>query len=723
MSVNNQKTCPKCGNKLSDNAVFCERCGARIFLNKSGEDTVDPYLGKVIDDTFEVESVLGTGSMGIVYKAWHRMLKCHVALKVLRHDFISDRLILQRFQREAEAANKLSHPNVIRVLHFGRTSLQAPYIVMECLEGIELAQLVLQEFPLNQRRVCLIAIQIARALRAAHAANIIHRDLKPANIIIVNQNREEIVKVLDFGIAKIAEGKGEGLTREGAICGTPAFMSPEQIAGRKVTPATDIFSFGSILYYMLTCKLPFQGTELLELATTILGTEPTPPGKVRLDSYVDPNLEAICLKALQKDIENRFRTSAELVDALEAVLPQIPFANPGKRPKLVVDAPSGQKVDQNAKTRCEIPIFEDDEKTTIAQQARLDEGDTLDNEVTVARPAPKGASVSNMPSVSRSPSAPGPSVPRSPSAPVPSVPRSPSASGPSMPRSSSASMPSVPSVPRAPSVPRLPTPAQASAETLHDANISLRALANERTKINQPAAESVRSTIKKRKKLFMVIVCSVIVVCLLVLIFIIALRSVNSKAASADPFNIEEEEAESKALKARAQAAAQAAREAEEARARLRTQCETVTPTLENSYALGVVYGVVPEFAQLNNAIRAKAKDAENAGNAGNAAENGDGAGNDAVAGDSAKSGESAGSSPEPAAPRAARNDASVRKPVVKKTNSSGASAMLERATSLEASNKKAQACAIYQKLARESGLSASERNKVNAGLRRCQRN
>ena len=685
MSVNNQKTCPKCGNKLSDNAVFCERCGARIFLNPGGQDTVDPYLGKVIDETFEVESVLGTGSMGIVYKAWHRMLKCHVALKVLRHDFISDRLILQRFQREAEAANKLSHPNVIRVLHFGRTNLQAPYIVMECLEGIELAQLVLQDFPLNQRRVCLIAIQIARALRAAHAANIIHRDLKPANIIIVNQNREEIVKVLDFGIAKIAEGKGEGLTREGAICGTPAFMSPEQIAGRKVTPATDIFSFGSILYYMLTCKLPFQGTELLELASTILGTEPTPPSKVRLDSYVDPNLEAICLKALQKEIDNRFRTSAELVDALEAALPKIPLSNSGKRPKLVVDAPPGQKVDQNAKTRCEIPIFEDDEKTTIAQQARLDEGDTLDNEVTVARPAPAGAPVL---------------MPRSPSAPKPaSVPRLPS-------------VPMSASVPRSPSVPKLPTPAQASAETLHDANISLRALANEKTRINQPAAESVRNIIKQRKKLFLVIVCSVIVVCLLVLIFIIAFRGMNTKSASADPFNIEEEEAE---MKARMLAEAAAERDADAARERMREQCETVAPELGNGYALGVVYGVIPGFAQLNDAIRAKTKDADSAGNAGDNNESA-GVNNDDENGSGSESADAAALS------KPVKADASARKTVVKKAVNSGASAKLERALSLESANKKTQACALYQQLARDTGLSATERNKVNAGLRRCQR-
>ena len=203
-----------------------------MFVGEEGDLTSDPYLGTVIDNTFEVQSILGTGSMGIVYKARHRVLNCDVALKVLRHNYLNDRVIQVRFQREAQAASSLSHPNIIRILHFGRTQLNAPYIAMECLDGLELSSLVPREFPLSPKRVCHIVSQTARALGAAHRANIIHRDLKPANIIVIHPGNEEVVKVLDFGIAKISDIEGEGLTREGAVCGTPAFMSPEQVLGR-----------------------------------------------------------------------------------------------------------------------------------------------------------------------------------------------------------------------------------------------------------------------------------------------------------------------------------------------------------------------------------------------------------------------------------------------------------------------------------------------------------
>ena len=245
--IGSDSYCPKCGKRLVSQASYCANCGTRVFRNAQGQDTSDPYLGQVIENTFEVQSILGTGSMGIVYKAYNRAFNNFVALKVLRHDHLSDRVLMTRFQREAQAASSLEHPNIIRIFHFGRTHLNAPYIAMECLNGTELAVLIPKEFPLKQERVCSFMLQAARALGAAHQANIIHRDLKPANIVVVNENQQEIVKVLDFGIAKIADVEGEGLTKEGDICGTPAFMSPEQIIGRAVTPASDLFSLGSIM--------------------------------------------------------------------------------------------------------------------------------------------------------------------------------------------------------------------------------------------------------------------------------------------------------------------------------------------------------------------------------------------------------------------------------------------------------------------------------------------
>ncbi|MBO4349482.1 MAG: protein kinase, partial [Proteobacteria bacterium] len=357
-----ETVCPKCGKPITTpQKSYCASCGARIFRSMKGESTIDPYLGQVIDNTFEVESVLGTGSMGIVYKARHRALDCHVALKILKHDLLSDRVVLARFQREAQAASKLSHPNVIRILHYGKTSLQAPYIAMECLEGMELGVLIPKEYPLDQRRVCSIALQTARALSAAHAANIVHRDLKPANIFVIQRSGLELVKVLDFGIAKVSDIEGEGLTREGAMCGTPAFMSPEQVIGKQVTYASDLFSLGSVMYYMLTNRLPFQGDNMVDMARAILTDTPIPPSKARFDHYIDPHLDTICMKALEKDVSKRYQTALEMVADLESAYNEIPTNSAAPKPKLVVVG-DGSKVDPTGATQCMLPAYPDEEE-------------------------------------------------------------------------------------------------------------------------------------------------------------------------------------------------------------------------------------------------------------------------------------------------------------------------------------------------------------------------
>lgn len=332
------KNCPKCGVELVKEASYCQRCGTRIFGNDFGDLSSDPYIGTTLDDIFEIQSVLGTGSMGIVYKAYHRALNCPVAIKILRHDFLNDRVVQTRFQREAQAASSLSHPNIIQIYHYGRTSLNAPYIAMECLNGKELSSLVPEQFPLSPKRVCHIASQTAHALSAAHHANIIHRDLKPANIIVTSRGQDDFVKVLDFGIAKIADVEGEGLTREGAICGTPAFMSPEQVIGRHITPQSDIFSLGSTLYFMLTCRLPFHGDNLVDMSRSVLSLNPTPPSQARIDCYVAPELEAICLRALEKDPADRFESADEMAVALDRLYSQLPDDTSNIKPKIVVQS-------------------------------------------------------------------------------------------------------------------------------------------------------------------------------------------------------------------------------------------------------------------------------------------------------------------------------------------------------------------------------------------------
>ncbi len=386
-----------------------------MFVGEEGDLTSDPYLGTVIDNTFEVQSILGTGSMGIVYKARHRVLNCDVALKVLRHNYLNDRVIQVRFQREAQAASSLSHPNIIRILHFGRTQLNAPYIAMECLDGLELSSLVPREFPLSPKRVCHIVSQTARALGAAHRANIIHRDLKPANIIVIHPGNEEVVKVLDFGIAKISDIEGEGLTREGAVCGTPAFMSPEQVLGKDVTFLADIFSLGSTMYFMLTCRLPFQGDTLVDMSRSIMTTTPTPPSQARLDCYVAPELEAICLKAMAKDPRDRFSSADEMADALDAIYPALPDNAPNIKPRIVVGtADVGE--DLSGKTQYAMDQYdeEDEEGGTVVEMPAYPSSTSSVIATEQGRESGVGAAISQivssissvLPSLSGSPKAP-----------------------------------------------------------------------------------------------------------------------------------------------------------------------------------------------------------------------------------------------------------------------------------------------------------------------------
>ena len=356
--------CIKCNQQLIPNALFCPHCGVKVAQENLSARYNDPYLGTTIDNTFIVDSILGTGSMGIVYKARHRALDCHVAIKILKHDYLDNALILTRFQREAQAASGIQHPNVIRILHYGKTVLNAPYIAMECLEGEDLSDIIVRDFPFSQHRIANIILQVARALGAAHDARIIHRDLKPANIKVIPQmDGTDLIKVLDFGIAKITDDGGEGLTREGTICGTPAFMSPEQVLGKTVTPAADIFSLGSIMYFMLTCKLPFEGSSLVDMASSILTTQITPPSRVRLDAYVDPQLEAICLKALSKDTASRYQNGRELENALSTIIPSLTEANDANaRKSCVVVMPDIDELpdiqDPNKKTQCEVPVYD-----------------------------------------------------------------------------------------------------------------------------------------------------------------------------------------------------------------------------------------------------------------------------------------------------------------------------------------------------------------------------
>jgi hypothetical protein len=254
---------------------------------------------------------LGRGSMGTVYLAHDSQLDRPVALKVPQFTAADGPEVRQRFLSEARAAATIEHPNVCPVYDVGEID-GTPYLTMAYLPGQPLARLLAGAAPLPQRQAAGLVRQLTAALQAAHERGVVHRDLKPSNIII-NERGEPVL--LDFGLARRLRQDGARLTQTGQPVGTPAYMSPEQVAGavRVMGPGCDIYALGVILYQLLTGRLPFEGS-VAEVLGQIVTRRPEPPSKQRPD--LDPRLEAICLKALSKEVAGRYASMRDLGAAL-----------------------------------------------------------------------------------------------------------------------------------------------------------------------------------------------------------------------------------------------------------------------------------------------------------------------------------------------------------------------------------------------------------------------
>jgi tRNA A-37 threonylcarbamoyl transferase component Bud32/tetratricopeptide (TPR) repeat protein len=288
----------------------------------------DPLVGRLIADRYRVLATLGRGGMGAVYRVEHVMLKKELALKFLHAELGRLDEVARRFEREAEAAARLDHPNIIGVTDFGRTADGMLFLVMELVQGQSLTELIRPGGvgqPLPVERALHIERQILRALEHAHASGVVHRDLKPDNVMVITRDGErDIVKLLDFGIAKItgpsdeaAPNNGQALTQAGVVFGTPEYLSPEQAMGEEADQRADLYSAGIVLYEMLTGKRPFEAPSKVTIVSMHLTQKAMPVTKAAPDAGVPRWLERVVEHAMAKKRDERYPTAQAFLQALD----------------------------------------------------------------------------------------------------------------------------------------------------------------------------------------------------------------------------------------------------------------------------------------------------------------------------------------------------------------------------------------------------------------------
>ncbi len=312
--------CPGCGHQFSGDARFCPFDGSRLEQGAPWDPSADPLLGQRIDQRYQVETVLGEGGMGTVYRVRHATLGRYFALKVLKKELAGEADLSARFIREAKAAASINHPNVVQITDFGRTDGGQPYFVMEMLEGRSLGWLIHHGGSIPAARAVRILRQVAEALAAAHAQGVVHRDLKPDNIHIGDAvgAHGDLVKVLDFGLAKVAGASR--LTRQGMVFGTPHYMSPEQAAGEVTDHRADIYALGVVMYEVFTGRVPFEADTYMGVLTKHLFVAPTPLREVVPSARELGGLEEITLRCLEKKAAQRFQSMGDFIEELDRVV-------------------------------------------------------------------------------------------------------------------------------------------------------------------------------------------------------------------------------------------------------------------------------------------------------------------------------------------------------------------------------------------------------------------
>jgi serine/threonine-protein kinase len=330
------KLCLICNFQTAGDQDVCPRDGSSMVT--VGDD---PLLGVVVEGRYKIESVIGQGSAGTVYKAIQELIGREVAIKVLHDYLVSDQEFIKRFTQEAKASSRLSHPNIITIYDFGVIPKGGrPYIAMDLLKGTPLSDLIAERGHLSVEEAVPIFKQVCGALAEAHRQGLVHRDIKPENIVLVERSGQRFFPiVVDFGIARLVQEESDvaRITRTGTVCGSPTYMSPEQCTSSKVDQRSDVYSLGIVIYETLTGEVPFLSDELVKVMAMHLSDPPKPLNKVHPGLHFSDSMEEVVDKALAKNPDERYQNMDELAEALDKALrePDHPVAAAmPKRPEI-----------------------------------------------------------------------------------------------------------------------------------------------------------------------------------------------------------------------------------------------------------------------------------------------------------------------------------------------------------------------------------------------------
>jgi serine/threonine-protein kinase len=339
------KVCPQCGAEYELNQKFCARDGSAL----RGPDAGETLEGRIVGDR-EVLRRLGEGGMGQVYLAEYIGLHRKDALKVMRPEFAKNAAAVGRFRREAMNASRINHPNVATIYAVGDTDDGMPYMAMEYVDGPSLAGILRESNSILPLRSAGLVNQVAAALGAAHDLGIVHRDLKPENIMVTSKPAPDTVKLVDFGISKAAGAVDQEVTATGVSVGSPAYMSPEQVAGEALDSRTDIYSLGLVAFKLLTGRLPFVG-EGHEQMLGRLSSAPRRLEEVRRDIEWGSDLERVMARALTRDRGARYQTAAEFARDFARAVRAMPMSANAEDPTVAFNPPMARQPAQSRDDR------------------------------------------------------------------------------------------------------------------------------------------------------------------------------------------------------------------------------------------------------------------------------------------------------------------------------------------------------------------------------------